>query len=249
MILSLLLLLSIAPTASANTPVWELVQNARRDTPVLHELSPADQHRARLLFRGLLQAAEGSEIPARLREQATGLGLHIRIEEDRVLVWGRENSVGLYVIRLGPALPAILQAPHSFYDLGSGKLTSALFEAGTWRAAYFNSGHRYGRPGLAVEERPDPNPDVAHPKVGVGLLAWSAGGRYLVSRNDNMPRALWVWRRYAARFSQLFSHLHFLSPPLCPSHARSRHGHFHRSHFLCWKYFKGFILMYCGDPV
>lgn len=30
-------------------------------------------------------------------------------------------------------------------------------------------------------------------QVGVGLLAWSRGGKFLVSRNDNMPRALWVW--------------------------------------------------------
>jgi len=38
-----------------------------------------------------------------------------------------------------------------------------------------------------------PNPDKAHPKLGVGHLEWSAGGRFLATRNDNMPRALWVW--------------------------------------------------------
>lgn len=38
-----------------------------------------------------------------------------------------------------------------------------------------------------------PNPDVASPKVGVGLLAWSPAGRFLVTRNDNMPHAVWVW--------------------------------------------------------
>ena len=38
-----------------------------------------------------------------------------------------------------------------------------------------------------------PNPDVPNPKVGVGLLAWSHGGRFLATRNDNMPRTLWVW--------------------------------------------------------
>lgn len=37
------------------------------------------------------------------------------------------------------------------------------------------------------------NPDKACPKLGVGHLEWSAGGRYLATRNDNMPRALWVW--------------------------------------------------------
>ena len=38
-----------------------------------------------------------------------------------------------------------------------------------------------------------PNPDKAHPKVGVGLLSWSRGGKYLATRNDNMPRVLWIW--------------------------------------------------------
>ena len=38
-----------------------------------------------------------------------------------------------------------------------------------------------------------PNPNVAEPKIGVGLLAWSPAGRYLVTRNDNMPHAVWVW--------------------------------------------------------
>mmetsp|Transcript_21913 Transcript_21913/g.49417 ORF Transcript_21913/g.49417 Transcript_21913/m.49417 type:complete len:220 (+) Transcript_21913:970-1629(+) len=38
-----------------------------------------------------------------------------------------------------------------------------------------------------------PNLDKPNPKVGVGLLLWSAGGHYLATRNDNMPRALWVW--------------------------------------------------------
>lgn len=38
-----------------------------------------------------------------------------------------------------------------------------------------------------------PNPDIPSPKVGVGLLAWSANGTFLITRNDNMPRGLWVW--------------------------------------------------------
>ena len=37
------------------------------------------------------------------------------------------------------------------------------------------------------------NPDKPEPKVGVGVCEWSAGGRYLATRNDNMPRCVWVW--------------------------------------------------------
>jgi WD40 repeat protein len=38
-----------------------------------------------------------------------------------------------------------------------------------------------------------PDPDVPSPAVGVGHVEWSHGGRYLATRNDNMPTALWIW--------------------------------------------------------
>ena len=38
-----------------------------------------------------------------------------------------------------------------------------------------------------------PNPDKANPMVGVGLLKWARSGKFLATRNDNMPTTLWVW--------------------------------------------------------
>ncbi|KAL1523802.1 hypothetical protein AB1Y20_018725 [Prymnesium parvum] len=38
-----------------------------------------------------------------------------------------------------------------------------------------------------------PNLDMANPKVGIGLAQWSFDGRWLATRNDNMPRAIWIW--------------------------------------------------------
>ena len=38
-----------------------------------------------------------------------------------------------------------------------------------------------------------PDPDKPDPKLGVGLMAWSCGDRFLATRNDNMPHTLWVW--------------------------------------------------------
>jgi len=38
-----------------------------------------------------------------------------------------------------------------------------------------------------------PNMDISAPKLGVGLAEWSRDGRYLATRNDNMPRVLWIW--------------------------------------------------------
>ena len=39
-----------------------------------------------------------------------------------------------------------------------------------------------------------PNGKV-NPKLGVGLMAWSGDGKYLATRNDNMPTAVWIWVR------------------------------------------------------
>eukprot|EP00696_Hemimastix_kukwesjijk_P004594 gnl/Hemi2/15891_TR5251_c0_g1_i1.p2 gnl/Hemi2/15891_TR5251_c0_g1~~gnl/Hemi2/15891_TR5251_c0_g1_i1.p2 ORF type:complete len:446 (-),score=122.24 gnl/Hemi2/15891_TR5251_c0_g1_i1:1365-2702(-) len=38
-----------------------------------------------------------------------------------------------------------------------------------------------------------PDPEKPNPKLGVGLAEWSADTRYLLTRNDNMPDALWLW--------------------------------------------------------
>ncbi|XP_064423832.1 WD repeat-containing protein WRAP73 isoform X2 [Latimeria chalumnae] len=38
-----------------------------------------------------------------------------------------------------------------------------------------------------------PDPDRANPKIGIGTLAFSPDNRYLATRNDNMPNAVWIW--------------------------------------------------------
>lgn len=48
------------------------------------------------------------------------------------------------------------------------------------------------RPPLAVPAL-KANADQPNPKQGIGLLQWSSAGRYLLTRNDNMPCAVWVW--------------------------------------------------------
>lgn len=37
------------------------------------------------------------------------------------------------------------------------------------------------------------DPDKPNPKIGVGLLKFNCDGRYLATRNDNMPCVLWIW--------------------------------------------------------
>jgi len=46
-------------------------------------------------------------------------------------------------------------------------------------------------PHTLPSERIDPND--ANPKLGVGLSAWSPDSRYLATRCDSMPSALWIW--------------------------------------------------------
>uniref|UniRef100_A0A8D0BQ76 WD repeat containing, antisense to TP73 n=1 Tax=Salvator merianae TaxID=96440 RepID=A0A8D0BQ76_SALMN len=38
-----------------------------------------------------------------------------------------------------------------------------------------------------------PAADRANPRVGVGMLAFSADNCFLATRNDNLPNALWIW--------------------------------------------------------
>jgi len=158
----LALFLIFTGPALANDALWKQVQDARRDGE-LPTLTAEDQHLARVLFRDLSREVLVGQISPQIRTRASALGLHVRVEEEHVMVWGREAAHGLFVFRLGSATEAILQAPHSFYDLGSGQLVARLFDQMQCRAAFFNSAHRYGSPGLSPEERPDPpGPDLAH---------------------------------------------------------------------------------------
>lgn len=38
-----------------------------------------------------------------------------------------------------------------------------------------------------------PVADKANPKVGVGMLAFSADNCFLATKNDNIPNAVWIW--------------------------------------------------------
>ncbi len=38
-----------------------------------------------------------------------------------------------------------------------------------------------------------PDPEKPNPKLGVGLIAFSADSRYIATRNDNMPNVVWIW--------------------------------------------------------
>lgn len=48
-----------------------------------------------------------------------------------------------------------------------------------------------------------PDPEKPNPKLGVGLVAFSPDSRYVATRNDNMPCAVWIWDVANLRLSVL----------------------------------------------
>ena len=38
-----------------------------------------------------------------------------------------------------------------------------------------------------------PDPEKPNPRLGVGVASFSSDSRYLATRNDNMPTAVWIW--------------------------------------------------------
>ncbi len=140
--------------------LWTTVDKARRDAP-FGDLSPGERLDMQSLMMDLFAVAPTGNVPADLVSRAAHLGLHLRIEEERVLLWGAKDvPLGVFVVRLGPAPSLVLEAPHGWYDLDTGRLVADLFESGAARAAFFNQGHRFGGPG--GEEKQEVHPDVAH---------------------------------------------------------------------------------------
>lgn len=51
-----------------------------------------------------------------------------------------------------------------------------------------------------------PNADKGMPKVGVGIVSWSPDGRWLATRADDMPNAVWVWDVAAVKLATVLVH-------------------------------------------
>ncbi len=154
----LALLLLLQPAWADN--LWSTVDKARRDAP-FSDLSPGDRLDTQSLMMDLFAVAPSGEVPADLVTRAAHLGLHLRVEEDQVLLWGAKDvPQGVFVVRLGAAPALVLEAPHAWFDQDTGRLVAALFESGAARGAFFNQGHRFGGPG--GEESEAVPPDVAH---------------------------------------------------------------------------------------
>ncbi|WP_428266852.1 hypothetical protein [Haliangium sp.] len=115
---------------------------------------------------------ELEDAPARAR----ALGFHVeawQVGDQRfwALLEAPEarRGAGAYVVRVGPATTGaeiVLQAPHTFYDLGTGDIAARLFfssSAGAHvRALFVNTAHRYGGPRQAPPPGEHSDSDLCH---------------------------------------------------------------------------------------
>jgi len=104
----------------------------------------------------------------------------------------RVRGAGAYVFRVAPpeaGTPILLQAPHNFFDMGTGRLAAELFFASPAgarpRALFTNTIHRYQlAPGNKKKRRHNPA-DVAHNpqhafSIATEAFALAAGGARVI---------------------------------------------------------------------
>lgn len=120
--------------------VWDQVQELRQDGQDL-TATPSDRAHARALVAQLSAAAPSGVLPSGWQDRARAVGFQV----DETDEWVRLSCAsGVIYLRIGPSVPLVLQAPHAWFDRGTGALTAELFEEGTAAALMVNAGHRYG---------------------------------------------------------------------------------------------------------
>ncbi|XP_035697911.1 WD repeat-containing protein WRAP73-like isoform X1 [Branchiostoma floridae] len=91
--------------------------------------------------------------------------------------------------------PPLLEGKAVVYKEIEKKLPSLQGEVDPPGGAVFTGSSHYE----VVSERPaqipviKADPEKANPKIGVSLAVFSPDSKYLATRNDNMPCALWIW--------------------------------------------------------
>jgi len=139
------LLISLAFAGLDPSPLWEAVDAARNDA-IPTSLDPTDQAIATDFFAELVRTAPTGVLPQGFERRAAALGLDVEQGEDFVLLRPSGGAAdGVYIVRLGEVEhPVVLQAPHAWFDLKTGRLACLLFEEGVGQVLMMNSGQRYG---------------------------------------------------------------------------------------------------------
>jgi len=161
---ALVALLLAASPAVADDALWRAVEGLRRDG-AYSDASAWRRAQVRTLTTDLLRGLASGSVPEGAARRAAAAGLELRDGPAWVLLASRpESADGLFALRRGPGgPPLVIQAPHAWYDRGTGPLACALFEAGYGRALLVNTAHRQSpSQGDASGGAGDPGSDVAH---------------------------------------------------------------------------------------
>jgi hypothetical protein len=159
-----------ASTAHPPVPVRDLApEDVRaelwpRPSPAFVAMTADERAELGAMVAALARAAiAGGDLRA-LAARAVGIGFCVEIWRVRGRVfWAlreqpeQRRGAGAYIVRPGPrpddGPEIVLQAPHAYFDLGTGNLAAALFFGeegrGRARALFTNTAHRYmggGRP-------------------------------------------------------------------------------------------------------
>jgi hypothetical protein len=124
----------------------------------------------RALVAHLMAALRPGAPPRALAREAAAAGFELVEGRDAAgALWilrepeGQRAGAGLYAFRAGGA-PIAIQAPHTFFDEGTGEIALALFARLHAGALFCNTVHRYAPSSSAPEapDAPDHAADVAH---------------------------------------------------------------------------------------
>lgn len=136
---------------AAVTPLDDAFRAAREyDRSSLHYRPPeaAQSERARQLFSALSRALVPGPPPAELVARAKAAGFELVLgQDDGGEIWilreleGQRAGAGFYAVR-AKGLPVCIQAPHMFFDEGTGDLALAIFTALRASCLCTNTVHR-----------------------------------------------------------------------------------------------------------
>jgi hypothetical protein len=149
----------IAWVATAAAATWDLVKDHRSDRTFVTP-SPEERVSWSEVVADLLRAAPGGQTPDTLRDRAAALGFEWLDRGDGTIVLADRadalRGAGVFAVRLGPlATELVLQAPHPFYDKGTGQLAAELFDAGAVRALCVATANRYAAEGSDPAHAPE----------------------------------------------------------------------------------------------
>lgn len=159
-----------SPSCSAGDALEAVYRRARTyDKNQFRYAAPPAQRltELRALVAALARAASASAatLPKDARAHAQSLGFTLTTSCDaRGPLWAlheadeRREGGGLYVLRPG-GLPVCIQAPHTFFDQGTGELALAAFTELGAACLFTNTVHRYSEATTGASEHPI---DVAH---------------------------------------------------------------------------------------